>query len=147
MLRAMALVDQFRKILSELPPDWPSAELALAVAEPAKAAQAAALLGPLNPGRSGATIRFACARTGTDNIARLLSKLDRERIEGSLELEATTVPIPAAELEGSSLAEAWAEEARRSPRRLERPLRRGRVHLERPPGPRGSAACAAQSVA
>ncbi len=110
MLRAMALADQFRQMLSELPPDWPSAELALTVADPTKAAQAAGLLGPLAPGRSGATIRFGCSRTGTDNVARLLARLDRERIEGSLELEATAVPAPTEQVEEAPLAQAWAEE-------------------------------------
>lgn len=110
MLRAMPLVDQFRTILSELPPDWPSAEFALHVADPAKAARAAALLGPLTPGRRGATIHFSAATTGTDNIARLLNRLDRERIKGSLELEATAIPAAATELEEASLAGAWQEE-------------------------------------
>ena len=110
MLSAMALADQFRQMLSELPPDWPSAELALTVADPAKAARAAALLGPLAPGRSGATIRFGCSRTGTDNVAKLLGKLDRERIGGTLELEATAVPAAVEEVEEVPLAEAWADE-------------------------------------
>lgn len=110
MLRAVALVDQFRQILSELPPDWPSAEFALAVADPEQAGRAAALLGPLGPGRSGTTIRFACIRTGTDNIASLLGRLDRERITGSLELEATAVPARVEEPEEAPLATAWANE-------------------------------------
>ncbi len=110
MLRAMALAEQFRQMLSELPPDWPSAELALTVSDPAQAARAAGLLGPLAPGRSGATIRFGCSRTGTDNVAKLLAKLDRERIAGSLELEATAVPAPAEDAEEAPLAESWAGE-------------------------------------
>jgi len=110
MLRAMALAEQFRRMLSELPPDWPSAELALTVADPAKAAQAAALLGPLAPGRSGSVIRFSCTRTGTDNVARLLAKLDRDRIGGSLELEATAVPAAVDEAVSVPLAGAWAAE-------------------------------------
>ena len=110
MLRAMALADEFRQMLSELPPDWPSADLALTVADPAKAARAAALLGPLAPGRSGATVRFSCSRTGTDNVAKLLAKLDRERIAGMLELEATAVPAPVEGVEETPLAAAWADE-------------------------------------
>lgn len=110
MLRAMALADQFRQILSELPPDWPGADLALTLADPAQAARAAGLLGPLAPGRSGATIRFSCARTGTDNVAKLLARLDRERIAGTLELEATAVPAPVEEVEETLLAAAWTDE-------------------------------------
>jgi len=110
MLTAMALAEQFRKILAELPSDWPGIEVALAVADPAKASRAAALLGPLMPGRSGATVRFGCSRTGTDNVARLLGRLDRERIDGSLELEATAVAVAEAQPEEAPLAEAWAHE-------------------------------------
>lgn len=110
MLTAMALAEQFRTILSQMPSDWPSAELALTVSDPANAARAAALLGPLGPGRSGAVVRFGCSRTGTDNVASLLARLDRERIDGSLELEATAVPVAVAELEESPLAAAWAAE-------------------------------------
>jgi hypothetical protein len=110
MLRAMTLADQFRQILSELPPDWPSAELALTVAEPSNAARAAAMLSPLAPGRSGATVRFGCSRTGTDNVAKLLGRLDREHVAGSLELEATAVPAPVEEAEEAPLAQAWAAE-------------------------------------
>lgn len=110
MLRAVALVDQFRQTLSELPPDWPSAEFALGVSDPARADRAAALLGPLSPGRRGATLHFACARTGTDNIARLLGMLDEEGIAGTLELEATAVPAPETEPEERRLAAAWDDE-------------------------------------
>ena len=110
MLTAMALAEQFRKILAELPSDWPSIEVALTVADSAKAPRAAALLGPLAPGRSGATVRFGCSRTGTDNVARLLGRLDRERIDGSLELEATAVAVAEAQPEEAPLAEAWAHE-------------------------------------
>ena len=106
----MTLADQLRRTLGELPPDWPSAELALAVDDPAKAPRAAALLAPLTPGRSGATIRFAASRTGNDNIARLLGKLDREGITGTLELEATAVPVPVAVFAQHSLEAAWDAE-------------------------------------
>jgi len=110
MLRAMPLAEQFREILSGLPPDWAGVELALAVDDPDKAARAAALLGPLAPGRSGATIRFSCKRTGTDNASRLLGRLDGERIAGTLELEETAVPAPAAAAEEVPLARAWEAE-------------------------------------
>ncbi len=110
MLSAMALAEQFRKIVSELPSDWPSIEVALTVADPEQAARAAGLLGPLSPGRSGATVRFASSRTGTDNVARLLARLDRERIDGSLELEATAVAVAVAAPDEAPLAHAWARE-------------------------------------
>ncbi len=110
MLSAMALAEQFRKILSELPSDWPGIELALTVSDPEKAPRAAALLGPLGPGRSGATVRFECSRTGTDNAAKLLGRLDRERIGGSLELEATGIAVAVAVPDETPLAHAWARE-------------------------------------
>jgi len=110
MLRAMPLAEEFREILSSLPPDWAGVDLALVVDDPGKAARAAALLGPVAPGRSGATIRFSCSRTGTDNVARLLRKVDGERIAGTLELEETAVPAPAAAAEEVPLAGAWDTE-------------------------------------
>ena len=110
MLRAMPLAEEFREILSSLPPDWAGLDLALVVDDPEKASRAAALLGPLAPGRSGATIRFSCRRTGTDNAARLLGRVDGERIAGRLELEETAVPAPAAAAEEVPLAQAWDAE-------------------------------------
>ena len=146
----MALVDQLRQILSELPPDWPSAELALTRRRPReRRARAAALLGPLAPGRSGATIRFGAARdTGTDNVASAAAPARRRADRGHARARGDGGPGRGGrELEDAPLAAAWAGRARRAARRLERPVRRGRAHLERRPRSRRARARAAQPAA
>src|SRR6266480_3499382 len=52
-LRAMALVEQFRRLESGLPDGWQSARLRLVIPDEGDCARAAALLGPTNPGRRG----------------------------------------------------------------------------------------------
>jgi hypothetical protein len=90
MLRVVALVDQWRAIVDGLPEGWGEARLRLTVEDEARAARAAALLGPLNPGRHGTVIALTAARRGTGSspelVRRLLARLDQERIGGSLEL-------------------------------------------------------------
>jgi hypothetical protein len=88
MLRLLRLVDQFNEI--QLPDDWSEATLVLVVSDDGRCEQAAALLGPTNPGRLGTRIRFTTARRGggvaPDGVRRLLRRLDQEGIRGALEL-------------------------------------------------------------
>jgi hypothetical protein len=90
MLRLVSLVEQWREILRELPEDWADARLRLTIADEKSAARAAALLGPVNPGRRGNALRFYSARRGAgpspDLVESLLARLDGERIAGDLEL-------------------------------------------------------------
>ena len=110
----MALVDQWRRIEQGLPAGWTDARLELTVAEEAHANRAAALLGPLTPGRVGSRVRFATGRRGAgpgpEAIRRLLRLLDGEGIDGRLELlgsrQASEAP-PAPPRK--SLAETWDE--------------------------------------
>jgi hypothetical protein len=102
MLPAMTLVSQWRQLEAGLPADWKQARLSLAVADITEVDRAAALLGPLAPGRSRAQLNFAVTRgswPGPDAVRRLLGRLDEERIGGRLVL-----------LE--AVAESRAEEAR-----------------------------------
>jgi hypothetical protein len=107
------LVDQWREIERGLPDDWGDARLLLTVDDERQADRAAALLGPINPGRRGTTLRFYTARRGAghrpDLIERLLARLDEERIRGSLELVSTGKPEPAAapEVVRPTLAASW----------------------------------------
>jgi hypothetical protein len=86
----MALVDQWRAIEYGLPEGWGEARLRLTVHDEAEAARAAALLGAANPSRRGKVIWTYVSRVGggavPDLIVRLLRRIDREGIEGSLEL-------------------------------------------------------------
>lgn len=90
MLGLVALVDQWRAIESSLPEDWSDARLRLTVRDEGDCDRAAALLGPVNPGRRGKVITFDAARRGAgpapDVVRRLLARLDVEGIDGELEL-------------------------------------------------------------
>ncbi len=114
MLRPMALVDQWRAIERDLPPDWPDARLLLTVSDESTAARAAALLSPAASGRSGRQIRCACTRrgggAGPDSVQRLLARLDRERIRGALELVSTGEPAVVAETRRPTLKASWDAE-------------------------------------
>jgi hypothetical protein len=120
MLRGVPVVSlgrQWRIIQSKLPDDWAQARLALTPASPQRLDRAAALLGPLTPGRAGATLRFEAARAGAGSspaaVARALRRLDLERIRGTLELVAAGEVAAAAQLRPAPpakdvpLAEAW----------------------------------------
>jgi hypothetical protein len=119
MLRAMSLVDQWRRAEASLPPEWTDVRLKLTV-DAADAERAAALLGPLMPGRFGKEIRFFAGRRGAgpgvQAIARLLRRLDEERIDGTLEVVGTGAPAAARPAErGRSLVEAWEDALARLP--------------------------------
>jgi hypothetical protein len=107
------LVDQWQEIERGLPRDWGDARLLLTVADERQADRAAALLGPINPGRGGKQLRFYIARSGAghrpDLIRRLLARLDAERIDGTLELVSSGKPESAAapEVVRPTLAGSW----------------------------------------
>jgi hypothetical protein len=98
-----------------LPEDWADAHLALEVPNALQRSQAAALLGPANPGRTGSKLRFSAQRrgggTGAEAIRRLLQRLDTARIRGNLRLVDLTRIPEEAEVDHEGLARAW-EEAR-----------------------------------
>lgn len=107
----MKLVDQWRRIETELPDAWSSARLALTVADDANRDRAVSMLAPAGPGRAGSTIRFATARrgegVGPEAVRRLLRRLDQERIAGTLELLQAAEPAAAPAVERRTLAAAW----------------------------------------
>ncbi len=83
----MGLAGQWDRIVASLPAGWLQVELHLRVRSAADAARAAALLGPLQPGRMGNEIHFSVSRrsgVGPDAARRLLANLDDEGISGSL---------------------------------------------------------------
>jgi hypothetical protein len=115
MLRLVTLVEQWRGIERELPDAWAEARLELALEDERQAARAAAILGPANPGRSGAVVRFRCVRgggaIGPDAVTRLLRRLDRERLDGTLALAgASEREAPAAPTTRPTLTAAWDRE-------------------------------------
>lgn len=114
------LVDTWRKLGSELPTGWRSADLRLELRSRDDADTAAGLLGPAQPFRTGPTsLRFSVARDGTapspDGIQRLLRRLDTQPVFGTLSLvEATSAPAvaPAGE---TTLVESWERELQQLP--------------------------------
>lgn len=84
----MAIAEQFRELEAQLPTDWSEVRVVLAVDDTSRAARAASLLTPFAPGRVGGQVRFTVPRQGgrLDQARRLLERIDRERIRGTLEL-------------------------------------------------------------
>jgi len=111
MLPEVALADDWQKILAALPEGWTDVRLELMVADEGQAERAAALLGPLMPGRFGKTIRFFAARRGAgpgvQAVGRLLRLLDEETIGGALALVGTGAPAAVAAAERPRLADHW----------------------------------------
>jgi hypothetical protein len=107
----MSFVSQWNAIVSELPPDWSDAQLLLTVESDGEVDRVAALLGPVNPGRSGRQIRLFCVRrgpgAGPEAIARVLDRLDRERLWGRLELAGSAQAETAHDLQRATLAGEW----------------------------------------
>jgi hypothetical protein len=113
MLGPVQLVERFNEIVRELPDDWADARMSLTVEDHDERRRAAALLGPLNPGRSGSTLRFSTARSGEgaspDRMRRLLTRLDEAGIYGDLEL-LSAHEAPEAELDiVRSLHDQWQQ--------------------------------------
>jgi hypothetical protein len=108
----MGLVEQWRRIRAELPPDWEEARLAVTVPHPDQRSRAAALLAPASPGRSGDELRFSVYRSGAgvgpERVETLLGKLDEERLRGSIRLLEAAERQPREEAPRESLATAWA---------------------------------------
>jgi hypothetical protein len=103
------LVEQWRGIERRLPADWSEASLTLLVND-ANCARAAGLLGPLQPVRSGTMIRLYPSRASAEAVRRLLARLDREKIAGTLHLSsAQEAPHPEAPARHEALAVAWRE--------------------------------------
>ena len=107
----MKLVRQWREIERSLPENWGNARFRLTADDEDKAARAAALLAPINPGRRGKTVRFYAARRGAGPspgaVERLLPRLDAERVGGTLELVGTDAAEAKVETSRGALAETW----------------------------------------
>jgi hypothetical protein len=111
MLRLVSLVEQWREIQDGLPEGWADARLRLTIEDAEPAARAAALLGPLNPGRRGNVLRFFVRRGAGHSpglVERLLAGLDEERIQGELELVGAEGAEPAPPpVQQPTLAGTW----------------------------------------
>jgi hypothetical protein len=111
MLRAVSLVAQWERIRTNLPERWADVQLSLRLADESRSGRAAALLGPLAPGRAGRELRFHAARRGAGPspaaVGRALARLDAERIGGELALVGTEEAAVAEPSARPRLAAAW----------------------------------------
>lgn len=111
LIRRMALVDTWSEIEAGLAADWSGAQLRLVLADETEAARVNALLGPLNPWRTGRELRLYVAARGIgarpSSIRRALQRLVDEEIDGTLELvdsESAAAAVAVVEL---NLADSW----------------------------------------
>ena len=115
MLRLVRLADQWREIERGLGEDWGDARLSLTVSDETEADRAAALLGPLMPGRRRNQLRFFAARKGagpsTGAVRRALARLDETRIEGTLELLSSGEAAEHPPVQRETLVAEWEEQA------------------------------------
>jgi hypothetical protein len=111
----MRAVDQWRLIEAELPEGWEEARLTFVTEDGEAVSSAAAVLGPLGPGRVGAEVRFAVRPSGAGGahtLRNLLGRLDQKRVWGTLGLRETMV-APSVEVPETrppselSLVDAW----------------------------------------
>lgn len=105
-------------IAQTLPANWEDARLVVTVEKDADAEHAASLLAAAHPLRRGNTIRLHVHRdtgVGTEAVGRILRRLDRERIAGTLELEGAQERAAAEAAVRSSLAETWDTELAKLP--------------------------------
>jgi hypothetical protein len=107
----MGLVEQWRRIRSELQQNWGEATLNVSVPRADQRPRAAALLGPAGPGRLGDDLRLSVYRAGggigSDQADKLFGKLDEERIRGTLSLVAVDERAQRAEVPREAVAELW----------------------------------------
>src|SRR6185436_442574 len=82
----MRAADQWEKIEAGLDPDWAEVQVTLVPEGPVT--DAAAVLGPLQPGRVGNELRLHVQRTegGVERARNVFRRLDRRRIWGTLSL-------------------------------------------------------------
>lgn len=107
----MSLVEQWRRIGSELPEDRAEVRLALKVPRDEQRSRAAALLGPTGPGVAGDELRISVRQgggIGADHLENLLGKIDDEGISGTLTVLAVLERAPEADVPQTRLADAWA---------------------------------------
>jgi hypothetical protein len=108
----MSLVAQWRTLQDGLPEGWIQVAVRLELRAGEAPARAAALLGPAQPYRSGPNmLQFSSARDGSapspDGIARLLNRLDDERIGGTLGVLGSERAPARTEREFRLLASQW----------------------------------------
>ena len=109
----MALADDFRALLEELPKDWDEASILVRFTDEDHARRAASLLLSLNPGHYDGVVRFVVSRRATplpELALRGLRRVDSARLGGELALVSSTGSAPVPEAARTTLAAAWDAE-------------------------------------
>jgi hypothetical protein len=111
MLMDMTGARTWEEVERLLPAGWSEARLAIRVDDPPQLGRAAAILGPLNPGRSGEALILELVNGGGTNgpeaVKRALARLIAERIFHTVELLGTTLAEKVAPETPDSLAASW----------------------------------------
>jgi hypothetical protein len=106
----VALADDFRALLQDLPRDWDEASVLIRFTNEDIARRAAGLLLSVNPGHYDGVVRFVVSRRATplpELALRGLRRVDAARLAGVLVLVSSTVSEPKPEPPRASLAAAW----------------------------------------
>ena len=109
----MRLVDQWRAIQGDLPPDWEVVRLTLTTESRGDLPRAAALLGSAGAGRADGALTLHVHRTGgaigPQGLGRLFARLDAARVWCTLERGPVSTTAPAATdvPPAQTLAERW----------------------------------------
>jgi hypothetical protein len=107
----MSVVGQWQVIQDGLSESWTDARLRLTVADEGDGERAAALLGPAIPGRRGKVISFHVAQgvggPSPELAGRLLERVDREKIDATLELVGAEETPAAVAVAPRTFAETW----------------------------------------
>ena len=107
----MRLVEQWKRVESGLDPRWRDVRLSLRIGTDKERKRAAALLGPAGPGIAGSAIRFYVTRgghgIGPEAARRLLSRIDAERIQGTLTVVSASEAEAPPEIARTTLSAEW----------------------------------------
>jgi hypothetical protein len=110
----MALVKDWQELEAKLPPRWVEARISFTLEEPGEVERALALLGPLQPVRTGSgsasisVARDPAAGPSPEAVRRALQRLDAERFRGRLEVVSLEErPEEREERTEDRLPEAW----------------------------------------
>jgi hypothetical protein len=84
----VSVAEQYQELQTRLPADWADARFVLDAEDAKRAERAASMLTAFQPGRVGNQVRFSVPRRGgrLEQARRMLERLDREGIGGTLEL-------------------------------------------------------------
>jgi hypothetical protein len=103
----VSVVGQWQEIQDRLSERWTDARLRLTVTDAGDCDRAASLLGPAIPGRRGNVISFHVARPSEGLVRRLLQRVDRAKIDATLELVGTGEAPAAVAVVPRTFAETW----------------------------------------